>query len=254
MSVPPVVTSPPLTLGGWLRHDAVRRVLSGLDDVHSVLEIGAGQGAFGARLASTYEYTGVEPDPTAFEVARERLSRLGRGTVLNGSIDMLAPASSFDLVCAFEVLEHIADPVAALDEWRGFVAEGRWLLLTVPAGHRLGRVDRRVGHYRRYEPELLKQQIAASGLTVVLVERFGFPLGHVLKLLRNMVAASRQAASSEEERTSASGRWFQPPESLAWATRAATAPFRKVDTALNRGRLGTSLIALARKPVEHVSL
>jgi SAM-dependent methyltransferase len=234
-----------------LRHDALRRVLRALDDVHSVLEIGAGQGAFGVRLASTYEYTGLEPDPMAFAVALERFARLGRGTVLNGSVDMLAPASSFDLVCAFEVLEHIADPVAALEEWRGLVAEGRWLLLTVPAGHRLGPVDRRVGHYRRYEPEQLEQQLAAAGLAVVLVERFGFPLGHVLKLVRNMVAASRPVTSSEEERTSASGRWFQPSDRLAWATRAATAPFRKIETAVSRGRFGTSLIALARKPVEH---
>jgi len=252
--IPPVVTSPPLTLGGWLRHDAVRRVLSELDDVRSVLEIGAGEGAFGVRLASTYEYTGVEPDPTAFEVARRRFARLGRGTVVNGDVDMLAPASSFDLVCAFEVLEHIADPVEALETWRGFVAEGHWLLLTVPAGHRLGPVDRRVGHYRRYEPEELERQIASAGLTVVLVERFGFPLGHLLKLLRNVIAASRHVASSEEERTRASGRWLQPPESLAWATRAATAPFRRIETAARPARLGTSLIALAQKPVEHAPL
>jgi hypothetical protein len=66
-----------------------------------------------------------------------------------------------------------------------------------------------------------------------------------------MIAASRQVASSEQERTSASGRWLQPPESLAWATRAATAPFRKIETAVSRGRLGTSLIALAQKSVEH---
>jgi hypothetical protein len=73
----------------------------------------------------------------------------------------------------------------------------------------------------------------------------------LLKLVRNMVAASRPVTSSEEERTSASGRWFQPSDRLAWATRAATAPFRKIETAVSRGRFGTSLIALARKPVEH---
>lgn len=245
----PVATSPPLTLGGWLRHDAVRRVLSGLDDVRSVLEIGAGQGAFGVRLASMYEYTGLEPDPTAFEVARRRFARLGAGTVVNGSLEDIDPASRFDLVCAFEVLEHLADPAAALEAWRSRVVEGRWLLLTVPAGeHRLGPADRRVGHYRRYEPEELERQIAAAGLAVVLVERFGFPLGYLLELLRNMIAA-RHVASSEEERTSGSGRWLQPPDRLAWATRAATAPFRKIETASHAGRLGTSLIALARNRV-----
>ena len=88
------VSAPPLSLNGWLRWDVLRRILDELDDVVTVLEIGAGLGAVAVRLAQRYEYVGVERDPTSFAVARDRLARLGRGTMVLGdpsAIDAAAP-------------------------------------------------------------------------------------------------------------------------------------------------------------------
>ena len=111
-----VRSSPPLTLAGWLRHDSIRRLLRDVERLDTVLEIGAGEGALGVRLASAYDYVGVEPDPAARSRAAARLSERGRGAVVGG-LDELGPERRFDLVCAFEVLEHIADEQAALAEW-----------------------------------------------------------------------------------------------------------------------------------------
>ena len=66
--------SPPLTLSAWLRYDLIERALAGLPAIESVLEIGAGEGALGTRLAARYDYTGVEPDPLACAKARRRMS------------------------------------------------------------------------------------------------------------------------------------------------------------------------------------
>src|SRR5262249_40273963 len=119
----------PLTPNAWLRVDAIDRMLP--PGVTDVLEVGCGEGALGVRLAQRYRYLGLEPDQASYEVARQRLERAGRGEVRNARVETLG-AQRFDLVCAFEVLEHIEDDAGALDEWAGRLREGGWLVLSVP--------------------------------------------------------------------------------------------------------------------------
>ncbi|MDX6513211.1 MAG: hypothetical protein QOE36_2715 [Gaiellaceae bacterium] len=241
-----VRSSPPLTLAGWLRHDGIRRLLADLDGVETVLEIGAGEGALGVRLASAYEYIGVEPDPAARARAAARLADGGRGAVIGG-LDELGPERRFDLVCAFEVLEHIADEQAALAEWGQRLGPAGLLLLSVPAGEgRFGAADRRVGHYRRYEPDRLGRVLGEAGFEVERSEQVGLPLGYWLEGARHVIARSSRAETSPEARSASSGRWLQPPESLGAATRAITAPFRALEARLPADRPGTNLIVLAR--------
>ena len=79
------MTQPPLTLSAWLRYDLIERTLTRFSPIESVLEIGAGEGALGARLAARYDYTGVEPDPLACAKARERIEPSG-GRVVCGAL------------------------------------------------------------------------------------------------------------------------------------------------------------------------
>lgn len=210
-----------------------------------MLELGSGEGAFAVRLASAYDYVGVEPDDVAFAKARARLSELGRGTVVH-SLDELDPQRRFDLVCAFEVLEHIDDDAGALASWRDRLEPRGWLLLSVPAGERrYGAADLRAGHYRRYGPDRLAKVLGDAGFVVVRIERVGLPLGYALETLRHLIASRGRVGGSPEARSAASGRWLQPPEQLAWATRAFTAPFRAFESRLPAGRPGTNLVVLA---------
>ena len=119
-------------------------------------------GAIGARLASRYRYTAVELDPEAAAIAHRRIAPLG-GTVLCGDESLLPSGESFDLVCAFEVLEHIENDRAALLTWRNRVREGGWLLLSVPAHQcRFGPHDRLVGHFRRYDREGMNELLTQA--------------------------------------------------------------------------------------------
>lgn len=74
---------------------------------------------------------------------------------------------SIDLVCALDVLEHLADDTAALAAWRELLRPGGRLLLTVPALPVLwGRQDILSGHQRRYRRRQLERRLCEAGFAV----------------------------------------------------------------------------------------
>lgn len=237
---------PPLTARGWLRWAVVAPIVAELAPA-SVLELGCGQGAVGARLAATAAYTGVEPDAQSSAVARDRIEPLG-GTVIHGDHTALPPGARFDLVCAFEVLEHLEDDAGLLRAWLASAAPGGHLLVSVPAWpDRFGPSDELVGHYRRYTPASLTGLLEGAGCSDVRVQVYGWPLGYLLEAVSNRVAARRVGAApaAPEERSAGSGRFLQPARSGA-ALRVGTAPFRVLQRAAPRSGIG--LVAVARTP------
>lgn len=232
---------PALTLSAWLRYDVVARLLRRIGPVERVVEVGPGRGAVGVRLAErAAAYTGYEPDEASAAVAATRVN------VIHGLLPSPG-AGDVDLLCAFEVLEHIDDDVAALRSWATHIKPGGWLLLSVPAfAERFGPTDAYVGHFRRYDPGILRERLVAAGLEPVEVRPYGWGLGNVLERVRDAITRRRTAAASVEERTAASGRFLQPPDALGVATAAAAAPFRLLQRA--RPDKGVGLVALARKP------
>jgi SAM-dependent methyltransferase len=213
--------------------------------VESVLEVGVGVGAMGARLARGRSYTGVEPDEVSCALAASRIAREG-GTVICGDVTALGADSRFDLVCAFEVLEHLDDDEAALATWTAFVKPGGVVMVSVPAGSSLfGASDRRVGHVRRYERSALVALLERAGLAEVQAAYYGFPLGYALLAVWNVAARKGRTGSSREERTSTSGRWFQPGDAAGMANRLVTWPFRIAQRPFG-SVLGTGLVAVGR--------
>jgi SAM-dependent methyltransferase len=216
--------------------------------VRDVLEVGCGRGAFGARIASKYNYLGLEPDEQSCSVAAARVATVGAGNVRNVTTESLGD-EAFDLTCAFEVIEHIEDDAAAATEWASHIRPGGWMLLSVPADqHRYGPMDEYAGHFRRYSPEELASVMISAGLSGIVIRRYAFPLGHVLETVRNVLGKRRLARSpgaSVAERTSASGRLYQPGGSLVGtANRVGTAPFRGLQRMFPDK--GVGLVALGR--------
>jgi SAM-dependent methyltransferase len=237
----------PLAPGARLRWSVVSAEVRALRPA-SILELGCGGGGFATRLvAMTDRYAAVEPDETSWRLAHDRVAPLG-GTVLHG--DQTAATGTYDLVCAFEVLEHLEDDATALKQWLPLVRPGGHLLLSTPAGpSRMGPWDLAVGHYRRYSPADITAKLTAAGGTDVQVRCYGWPIGYVLENVRNRLATRRGLAArgSVEERTASSARQMQPSTRLAGAlVTAATTPFAVVQRAVPTR--GVALIARATRP------
>jgi SAM-dependent methyltransferase len=243
---------PSLSIMGSLRWDAVQRLLPqgrGLD----VVEIGCGQGAVGVRLAADHRYLGLEPDHASYEVARDRLAELGRGEARCGSIELVEPGRTFDLVTSFEVIEHIEDDRSALASWVRLLRPGGTLIVSTPGYQsRYGPMDEAVGHFRRYEPAALATTLADSGLQDVEVSHYAMPIGYAIEAVRNVVARRRERADGEttmEERTGRSGRFLQPAgRAVGLGIGLATIPFRYAQRAFPQH--GPVLLARGRRPAE----
>lgn len=237
------LSRPPLSLSAWLRYDAVSRLFP--SEVARVLEIGAGLGSFGARLANRFDYVGLEPDLRSCEVASERVGH--RGEIVNKSAEAYVASEPFDLVCAFEVLEHVDDDEAVLSGWLRHLLSGGYVLLSVPFDRdRFGAWDQRAGHYRRYNRADIASTMESVGLGSIETIVYGFPLGRAMEAARNVVARIDHSDRTMEARTASSARQIQPPAWASTATRLTSAPFRIAQRPFPNSRRGTGIVALGK--------
>ena len=80
----------------------------------------------------------------------------------------------FDLICAFDVIEHVEDDQRALAELARVAAPGAALITSVPLHpEQWTSFDDFVGHRRRYEPTELKAKLARHGFSIERSAAFG---------------------------------------------------------------------------------
>ncbi len=92
---------------------------------------------------------------------------------------------SVEIVCAFDVLEHLKDDRRALTEWRNALVPGGWLVLPVPAYRWLwSDHDEINGHYRRYRAGVLRQLLSTTGFVTVRITYFNLLLLPGIALVR----------------------------------------------------------------------
>lgn len=251
------MTDPPLPPNAFLRWDRVSRLLP--RDAADVLEIGCGQGAFAVRLARRYRYVGADLDERSVDATRRRLTDAGlEGEVIfDDPATALPDSAMFDLVCAFEVLEHLEDDQGALRQWSARVRPGGMLLVSVPAWrHRYSIWDELAGHVRRYDPDMLTERLEEVGLDAGTIT-YGWPLGYLLEAVRNAIARRRgvdSAGGSFQARTEASGRLFHQPRGglRSASVQAGLVPFALLQR-LTTTR-GAALLGIGRKPDEPLSI
>jgi SAM-dependent methyltransferase len=208
------------------------------DQRRRILDVGCGTGAMLPLLQEFGDVEGLECSSDALDYCR---SRVGDAVPLHQGLlpDGIPAGHCYDLVTAFDVIEHIPDEVEALRAMRQALQPGGTLLCTVPAFMFLwGPHDDINHHYRRYTRALLVKQLSRAGFKVRRVSYFNtllFPPIAGVRLARRVIP-SRQNGGSDFS--------VGPP----LANRVLTSLFAAERHVLPRAPLpfGVSLVAMAR--------
>ncbi len=123
-----------------------------------VLDAGCGHAYGSAMLAESgaLEVVGIDRVEEVLEAARLSVHpsiRLVSADITKIPFD----SASFDVIVCFEVLEHITDPDAALDEFRRVIAPGGLLVVSSP--NRAVYTPGNPHHVREYLPEELREAL-----------------------------------------------------------------------------------------------
>lgn len=123
-----------------------------------VLEVGCGVGTFTRRLVDSPAITRLLSIDIS-EQAVARCKALVQSPIVDiRQADVRQIEDEFDLVVCMNVLEHIADDVAALRHMLSLVRPGGSLFLLVPAHQWLfTSFDSESGHHRRYNKRRVRQ-------------------------------------------------------------------------------------------------
>jgi SAM-dependent methyltransferase len=152
-----------------VREELVRRV--GVLDVHSILDVGCGSGENLRALSAKggYELTGVDVSEEALTLARRRVSGAEFQLV---NVERQALPKEFDLVISVQVIEHLADDMAAL---RNMAEMARSYVFISTLAGRMRRSELHTGHVRNYSAVELARKLEIVGLRVLKVWGWGFP-------------------------------------------------------------------------------
>lgn len=177
--------------------------------LRSLLEIGCGTGfvlsgiarAFpGARLVGTEIFVAGLPFAAG---------RVPSASFAQMDARRLPYAEEFDVLGAFDVIEHIEEDVDALDNLKRAVKPGGGVVISVPQHKWLwSEIDEQSFHFRRYEKRELHDKIESVGLEVVYSTSFVSLLLPVMYLSRRRERANAEYDASREFRISPAANAF----------------------------------------------
>lgn len=152
-----------------------------------ILEIGAGTGANLKMLAKFGDVYACESDEESCKYLEEDGWRVMRGDLPHG---LPLYDFKFDLICLFDVLEHVDNDSLSIAKIKELLAPSGMLIIACPAYQWLyGAYDEALGHFRRYTRKSLDSLLVENKLEVVssgYLNVFLFPLiagGRILEYL-----------------------------------------------------------------------
>lgn len=162
-------------------------------------EIGCSNGfMLATALAALPEWRleGAEMSLAAAAIARQRLNH--RVEVHQMDATNLPFVERFDMVAAFDVLEHLDDDAAALGELHRALKEDGVLLLTVPQ-HRFlwSAFDEVQKHRRRYDGAEIRRRVEQAGFEVLFSSSYTSLILPLLYLSRRFGDREQSSAGRE---------------------------------------------------------
>lgn len=142
-------------------------------DARSLLEVGCGTGQVldNIRLAKPAQrLVGTEIHVKGLEFCRQRLPE---AEFMQMDARAIPFADEFDVVCAFDVIEHVEEDARVLEQMHQACKPGGGILITVPQHQWLWSYkDDFAHHKRRYSRKELLEKVSAAGFRVTTVTSF----------------------------------------------------------------------------------
>lgn len=163
-----------------------------------ILNVGCSTGRSSEYLLRFGNVISVEYDKFCCEFAAEKTGL----EIIHGSITELPfEAQSFDIVCAFDVIEHVEDDALAVSEIKRVAKQDGILFITVPAFMSLWSHHDEVNyHFRRYKLGQIKKlfEKASDGkrLYSTYFNFFLFPPVYIFRKLTNVMKAGQKRKGS----------------------------------------------------------
>jgi SAM-dependent methyltransferase len=164
-------------------------------DAHRIMEIGSGTGFVLSGIRSAFpraELSGSEIFANGLAFAAERVPS---ATLYQMDARRIPFRDHFDVIGAFDVLEHIDDDTAVLDEVAAALRPSGGCIVSVPQHPALwSPQDDHAFHVRRYTSSELRRKAEAAGFDVLRMTSFVSLLLPMLFLSRRRMPADRLGA------------------------------------------------------------
>jgi len=221
----------------------VQDLVAPLPSGFRMLEAGCGNGNVLRFLSSTIRHgkvIGIDLFEEGLRLAKHRCGAL----LVRGDVHASPFQCRFEIIGAFDVIEHLHDDRQALRDFHRLLANDGFLLLTVPSHMALwSYFDQASGHYRRYSRKQLEQTLDACGFRVEFVTEFMMVLYPILWISRRVSGWMRGSKPADESLNS-DLRVFPVLNPILLLLLSWELPFilRRI-----RIPLGSSLLAIARR-------
>ena len=208
-----------------------------------LIDAGCGTGAMLAEMSGVCRVLGLDSQAGSIALARGRVEAVG-GTVLQSGLESVPLADACAaVVLLLDVLEHLDDPGAALEEMIRLVRPGGLVVVTVPALRWLwSDWDEALHHRRRYHRRDLLELVCRPQVELLRCAHINtvmlLPIAGV-RLWRR-VSSARPGALRAEDRIP--GPWLNSVLHWCFVRPACWSWFR--------APLGSSLLAVLRRRLD----
>lgn len=146
-----------------------------------ILEIGCGTGYQQEIIARYGNYTGIDKNKQAIEENK-------KGEIINFSLEDFETEKKYNVICLFDVLEHIEKDCQALQKINQLLNSAGYLFLSIPAKKILfGEHDLAMEHYRRYEKKEIETLLEKNNFNIIEIiywNSFLFPLIALIRIIK----------------------------------------------------------------------
>ncbi len=161
----------------------------------TILEIGCGSGGSFELLSEFGSVYGTDKHPKAIAISsKSTIPKEVKSATLPNNFPF--PDKQFDIICAFDVLEHIKDDAGTLATLAKHLKPGGILCFTVPAHPFLwSKHDVMNHHFRRYTYKKLRQKITDSSLKISYLSYYNvilFPAVATIRILQHLTPLKKK--------------------------------------------------------------